>query len=100
MRSYLGSTAVAFAIALSACAASPDDGASSSALRGADPIECRSDRACPRGSYCEVGLGICFTSSRCYVNGRPSDEYCERLYGDNFVCFEYGVDSHHCAPMQ
>ncbi len=65
-----------------------------------DLIECRDDAACPRGSYCEPGLAACFTGSRCYVNGRPSDEYCERLYGDDFVCHEYAPDSHHCMPTE
>lgn len=65
-----------------------------------DLIECREDAACPRGSYCEPGLAVCFTSSRCYVNGRPSDEYCERLYGDEFVCYEYAPGGHHCIPTE
>jgi hypothetical protein len=61
-------------------------------------VECRSDRECPRGSYCEPGLNACFTGSRCYVDGRPSTELCERTYGDGFVCYEYAPDSHHCVP--
>ena len=65
-----------------------------------DLIECRDDAACPRGSYCEPGLAACFTSSRCYVDGRPSDESCERLYGDAFVCHEYAPGSHHCMPTE
>ncbi len=65
-----------------------------------DLIECRDDAACPRGSYCEPGLAACFTGSRCYVNSRPSDEYCERLHGDGFVCHEYAPDSHHCVPTE
>jgi hypothetical protein len=63
-----------------------------------DVIECRTDDACPRGSYCESG--ICFTSSRCYVDGRPSDAFCERTYGEGFVCYEYAPDSHHCVPTE
>jgi hypothetical protein len=65
-----------------------------------DVIECRTDDACPRGSYCETGLNICFTSSRCIVDGRPSDRFCEATYGEGFVCFEYGAGSHHCVPTE
>jgi hypothetical protein len=65
-----------------------------------DLIACRADAACPRGSYCESGLAACFTGSRCIVEGRPSDAYCERLYGDGFVCFQYAPGSHHCAPTE
>ena len=67
---------------------------------GSDLIECRSDAACPRGSYCEPGLALCFTGSRCIVNGLPSDEFCKRLYGDAFICYEYAPDSHHCMPTE
>lgn len=76
------------------------DPAVSGRLERPDLIECRYDTECPAGSYCEPGLGACFTSSRCYVNSRPSDEYCERLYGDGFVCHEYAPGSHHCMPTE
>ncbi|HSJ99601.1 MAG TPA: hypothetical protein VK932_00115 [Kofleriaceae bacterium] len=69
-------------------------------LERPDLIECRYDTECPRGSYCEPGLAACFTGSRCYVDGRPSDELCERLYGDDFICHEYAPDSHHCMPTE
>jgi hypothetical protein len=65
-----------------------------------DVIECRTDDVCPRGSYCEAGLHFCFTASRCVVNSRPSDEFCERTYGEDFVCLEYGPDSFHCVPVE
>jgi hypothetical protein len=63
-------------------------------------IPCRVDESCPRGSYCETGLNYCFTSSRCYVNGRPSDRFCRAEYGENFLCVEYATDSHHCVPVE
>lgn len=63
-------------------------------------IECRTDDVCPRGSYCETGLGYCFTPSRCIVNGRPSNRFCAATYGSNFVCAEYAPGSHHCVPLQ
>ncbi|MEZ4368624.1 MAG: hypothetical protein R2939_20450 [Kofleriaceae bacterium] len=87
---------------VAACAAGPDDlGQSSSALADrSDVIACDADRACPRGAYCEDGLGICFTSTRCVVDGRPSDQFCERTFGDDFACLEYAADSFHCVPVE
>lgn len=89
-----------------ACVAGIDENATTSDTdelstdRRPDLIECRADRECPRGSYCEVGLNACFTSQRCIVEGRPSDEFCERTFGRGFVCFEYAADSYHCMPTE
>jgi hypothetical protein len=64
------------------------------------PIACRDDRACPRGSSCEVGFAICLTPSRCIVDGRPSTRFCQATYGDGFACLEYAPASWHCAPIE
>jgi hypothetical protein len=63
-------------------------------------IECRTDDVCPRGSYCEAGLNYCFTGSRCIVDGRPSNAFCARTYGEGFICHEYATESWHCVPIE